>query len=77
MASTQLEEIKKLLAERAGKETIDETVQLKDLGMDSLDVVEYCLELEDKYNIQFTPEELSEFKTAGDLFSAMEKKLAK
>jgi acyl carrier protein len=50
---------------------------LKDFGLDSLDVVEMCLDLEDKYGIEFSPEELAEFKTVGDLLASIEKKLAK
>ena len=54
---------------------LDETKSLKDLGLDSLDVVEMCLELEEKFDIQFETEELSNFKTIGDLFASIEKKL--
>ena len=75
MANTQMEEIRKLFAERFHLQTIDDAKSLKDLGLDSLDVVETCLDLEDKYGIQFSTEELSSFKTVGDLFGSIEKKL--
>lgn len=71
-----MNEIKKMFAERIGRETVDDGASLKDLGLDSLDVVEMCLELEDKYGIQFETEELAAFKTVGDLFASIEKKLA-
>jgi acyl carrier protein len=35
-----------------------------------------CLDLEDKYGIQFSTDELSSFKTVGDLLASIEKKLA-
>ena len=57
------------------KEITLETTFLEDLGADSLDVVEMCLELEEKFDIQFETEELSNFKTIGDLFASIEKKL--
>lgn len=75
MANTQMEEIRKLFAERFHLQTVDDAKSLKDLGLDSLDVVETCLDLEDKYGIQFSTEELSSFKTVGDLFGSIEKKL--
>jgi len=76
MANTRMDEIKKMFAERIGNQKIDESKSLKDLGLDSLDVVEMCLDLEDRFGIQFETEELSSFKTIGDLFSSIEKKLA-
>jgi acyl carrier protein len=75
MATEQMDEIRKGFAERLKLDKIDESKSLKDLGLDSLDVVEMCLDLEDKYQIQFTTEELSSFKTIGDLLSSIEKKL--
>lgn len=76
MAANEMEEIKKLFADRIGVASIDEGKSLQDLGLDSLDVVEMCLDLEDKYQIHFESEELAEFKTIGDLFKSIEKKLA-
>ncbi len=75
MANQKMEEIKAMFAERMNLEEVKETQSLKDLGLDSLDVVEMCLDLEEKYGIQFTTEELTSFKTIGDLFNSIEKKL--
>ena len=77
MSADQMIEIRRLFCERMKVETIDEAKSLKDFGLDSLDVVEMCLDLEDKYGIEFSPEELAEFKTVGDLLASIEKKLAK
>jgi acyl carrier protein len=76
MAIAQMDEIRKMFAERVHVEKIDDNKSLKDLGLDSLDVVEMCLDLEDKYGIQFSTDELSGFKTVGDLLASIEKKLA-
>ena len=54
---------------------VDETKSLKDLGLDSLDVVEMCLALEDRYGIQFETSELSSIKTVSDLYGSIEAKL--
>lgn len=71
-----MEEIREMFKERLNLKELDETKSLKDLGLDSLDVVEMCLELEEKFGIQFETEELSNFKTIGDLFASIEKKIA-
>ena len=75
MAKEKMDEIRQMFKERLNLKQFDETKSLKDLGLDSLDVVEMCLELEEKFDIQFETEELSNFKTIGDLFASIEKKL--
>ncbi len=71
-----MSEIKKSFANRLNVKVVDEAKSLKDLGLDSLDVVEMCLTLEDRYGIQFETEELSSIKTVSDLYSSIESKLA-
>jgi len=75
MSVTKMDEIRKAFAERIHVDHVDDGKTLKDLGLDSLDVVEMCLDLEDKYGIQFSTDELSGFKTVGDLLSSIDKKL--
>ena len=75
MAKEKMDEIRQMFKERLNLKQLDETKSLKDLGLDSLDVVEMCLELEEKFDIQFETEELSNFKTIGDIFASIEKKL--
>ncbi len=77
MASEKINEIKKELCERLHLEELKEDADIKSLGLDSLDVVEMCLDLEDKYGIQFETEELASFKTIGDLLKSIETKLEK
>ncbi|MCH3909927.1 MAG: phosphopantetheine-binding protein [Bacilli bacterium] len=76
MAIAQMDEIRKMFAERVHVDKVEDDKSLKDLGLDSLDVVEMCLDLEDKYGIQFSTDELSSFKTVGDLLSSIEKKIS-
>ena len=75
--NSKIDEIKKEFAEKVHKTDIDDSTELKNLGLDSLDIVELCLDLEDRYNIQFETDELSSFKTLGDLFATIEKKINK
>jgi acyl carrier protein len=48
---------------------------LNDLGLDSLDVAEYLLNLEDKYKIEFSSEEMQKLETLGDLVKLIESKV--
>ena len=71
----KMEQFKEMFAERLGIKKIDETKSLKELGLDSLDIVEMCLDAEDKFGVSFETEELSTYKTVSDLFRAVEAKL--
>ena len=76
MSDKRIDEIKALFCERLGMSKVDDSKGLRDLGLDSLDVVELCMELEDRYGIQFDTEEFATFKTVSDLFASIEAKLA-
>ena len=70
------EEFKKIIASRvkdASKVTIDSN--LKDLGLDSLDLLEIVTEGEEKLNVRFEDEELTTFNTVGDVVRCAERKL--
>lgn len=71
----KIEEIRKMFAERVNVDEIDDNLSLKELGLDSLDIVEMCLSLEERYSVTFETEELSGIKTVGDLFQVLGKKL--
>lgn len=75
MSQTKMEQFREMFAERLGVKTVDENKSLRDLGLDSLDIVEMCLDLEDRFGVVFETEELSSFKTVSDLFRAVEAKL--
>ena len=64
-----------MFAERLGVKNVDESKSLRDLGLDSLDVVEMCLDLEDRFGVAFETDELQSFKTVRDLFTAVEANL--
>ena len=69
------EEIKTRLAELSHRESVDESVAIRDLGLDSLDVVETLLELEEKYGVAFDDIDMSKLVTVKDLLDAIESKL--
>jgi len=75
MSQTKMEQFREMFADRLGMKNVDESKSLRDLGLDSLDVVEMCLDLEDRFGVSFETEELSSFKTVADLFRSVEAKL--
>ena len=74
---TTFEKIASLMAEQLGvdKNTITpESEIIKDLGADSLDVVEMLLELEKEYGVEITDEQAADIKTVGDIVKLVENK---
>ena len=69
------EEFKNIIAAKTGdaaKITMDSN--LKELGLDSLDLVEIVLDGEERLGITFENEELLNFKTVGDVVRSAESK---
>ena len=56
-----------------GKDGTPESA-LKDLGIDSLDLVELVLDAELEYGVTFTNDELTSFKTVKDVMDALDQK---
>ena len=48
---------------------------VKELGLDSLDIVDLLMDMEEKYNIEFENEEMTELVTVNDGVKAIESKL--
>ncbi len=48
---------------------------IKDLGLDSLDIVDLLMDMEDKYGIEFENEEMASIVTVGDVIKAIELKI--
>lgn len=74
-----LEEIKEAIAEQLSCSTSEiglETSFKEDLGADSLDLYELILALEEKYNLEIPPEELTdlELETVEDVVNYLKSK---
>ena len=65
-----LEGLKKVVK---GKEVSLES-NLKELGLDSLDVVDMLMDLEEKFGIEFENDEMMAFTVVKDIVSAIENK---
>ena len=70
------DEVKKILAKqlRRDPETITLNSEIKkDLGADSLDILQLLMRVEDDYGIVIPDQELAGFKTVGDVVSFLDK----
>ena len=74
-----VETVKSILSKRVKKVDIDklkETDSLKELGLDSLDLVELMLEIEDAFNIEFSSEEIEKLETLKEVLELINKKIS-
>ena len=66
---TTFEKVKKIVAEKLGvpEEKVTESASfVNDLGADSLDVVEFVMEVEKEFNVEIPDEEAGKLQTVGD-----------
>lgn len=64
------EKIKSILAEQLSVEEDNMTMETniaKDLGADSLDVVELLMSIEDEFDVEIPDEEIENIRTIGEL----------
>lgn len=71
----KIEEIKAKLAEVAHKDSVDGSLKLRELGIDSLDIVELLLQLEEDYGVHFDDVDMSTLVTVQDLLDEISKQL--
>lgn len=68
-------EIRTRLAEAAHKDSVSDEMKLNELGLDSLDVVELLLKLEEEYDVHFDDVDMSNLVTVKDLLNAISSQL--
>jgi acyl carrier protein len=71
------EKIASLMAEQLGVDKASITPDseiIKDLGADSLDVVEMLLDLEKEYGVEISDDQAADLKTVGDIVKLIENK---
>lgn len=69
------EEFKKIILSKVKNVDVTMESNLKDLGLDSLDLLEIVTDAEERLNIRFEDEELLSFKTVADVVTCAEGKL--
>ena len=70
-----MDKVKAVLAKRVDVTKLHETDLLQDIGLDSLDLVEVMLEIEDELNIKFTSDEIANLTTLKDVVDLINKKI--
>ena len=74
-----LEKIKDIMQEELGKDRNQVTLEsdiIKDLGLDSLDIVTLIMAVEDEYGFTADDDEIVALKTVGDVVNYIEKNKA-
>lgn len=66
--------IKERLSSKLKGQELTEDSVLRDLGIDSLDLVDLVFELEEEIGVQFEDDELLNIKTVKDLLDLIDKK---
>jgi acyl carrier protein len=72
-----LQKIEQVFAKTVKKDHVDANTELRELGLDSLDLVELMMELEEEFSIEFNNDEMLGFKTVKDVYLAIEAKVKK
>lgn len=74
------DDLKAKVAEKLGKdvsEVTDDARFIEDLQADSLDLMDFIMELEEEYHIEIPSTDSENLKTFGDLANYMEEKVGK
>ena len=69
-----LQIVKDAIKDRINADNIKYEDKLDELGLDSLDLVETMLKIEEALNVEFTSDEIVELKTVQDVVSLIESK---
>lgn len=69
------EKLKEILSERIDVTNLKEEDKLNDLGLDSLDLVEVMLKIEEELNIEFTSDEIGGLQTLKDVVNLIQTKV--
>lgn len=73
---TNFEQIKKILVEQLelDEDIVTPETTIEDLGVDSLDLVEAVMTIEDTFNVKIEDTDLESLKTVNDFVKYIEKK---
>ncbi len=74
---TNLAKIEQIFTSLLKIDKIDPSMELKSLGLDSLDLVEVMMKIEEEFGIEFSNDEMLGFSTVADVIADIEKKLGK
>ena len=69
-----IETVKNILAKKVDVSKLKEDDSLTSLGLDSLDLVEIMLQIEDELGVEFTSDEIAGLSTLKDVVNLIETK---
>lgn len=69
------EEVLSKFSKIAKNKTVTLESNVRELGLDSLDIVDLLMDMEEKYNIEFDNEEMTSLVTVSDVIKAIEAKI--
>ena len=70
------DELREIIAEKLSVDQVNvkpESSFIDDLGADSLDLADLVMAVEEKYEVDFANEDTDQFRTVGDVVTAIEK----
>jgi len=71
-----IEKLTKIICEHTGNNDItitEDTILIADLGLNSLDLVNLAVKVEDEFDIEIPDRAIKDFKTVGDVITFIEK----
>ncbi len=71
-----IEKLTQIICEHMGNSDIaitEDTVLIADLGLNSLDLVNLAVKVEDEFDIEIPDRAIKDFKTVGDVIAFIEK----
>lgn len=69
-----IDTVKQILSEKVDVSKLKEDDPLTSLGLDSLDLVEVMLAIEDQLGVEFSSDEIADLSTLKDVVKLIEKK---
>ncbi len=69
--------VQEIFAKKVKTDKLEPTMELRELGLDSLDLVELMMDIEEEFKIEFDNDEMVGFKSVGDVVHAVEEKIKK
>ena len=70
----KIEKIKEILAKKINVDNLGADDDLSKLGLDSLDLVEIVMDVEEVFGVQFEMDEIKNFRTINDVVKSLESK---
>ncbi len=64
-----------IIKEKANNQEVNKNTELKNLGIDSLDLLDLVIEAEHKFNVHLEDERLIELKTVADFIKEVKSKM--